>query len=78
MLFSSLQIDSDDGFWSLRMEVDDFSGYSGFRPKSEVLILKNLQGVLLRAWHVQGNLVNAEFPNERDFASLILQKKNTC
>ena len=30
---SSLQIDSDDGFWSLRMEVDDFSGYSGFRPE---------------------------------------------
>ena len=34
-----------------------------------------LQVVLLRAWHVQGNLVNAEV--QRDCAVLILRKEQT-
>ena len=40
-----------------------------------VLVLMVLQVVLLRAWHVQGNLVNAEV--QRDCAVLILQKEQT-
>ena len=30
---SALQIGSDVGFRSLRMDVDDFSGYSGSKPE---------------------------------------------
>ena len=38
-----------------------------------VLVLMVLQVILLRAWHVQENLVNAEV--QRDCAVLILQKE---
>ena len=41
-----------------------------------VLVLMVLQVVLLRAWRVQENLVNAEV--QRDCAVLIHQKEQTC
>ena len=41
-----------------------------------IFVLMVLQVVLLRASHVQGNLVNAEV--QRDCAVLILQREQTC